>query len=983
MQTPLIVESAYSFEGSNITMDTLFAFAKQRGLSHIALTDTTMHAAYKFLTRAKQQNVVPVLGLSVSYVTIDKSPLPLVLYAKNYEGYGNLLKLASIHSVAGSIAYESLKAHGEGLSVLINTKRLNDNSLFAKSGDNALATITEDLKALDMVVYTDDYRPVEGAKSLKVFTARYAREDDVALYQTLCSIHGTPPKDDAGALWEESAVESANNAFVQTHGLTFDLPGATLPAFPTPGGETSERYMRALAIKGLGKRLNKRNVNIETYRKRLDKELKVINDLGFNDYFLIVWDIVKYAKQSNILVGPGRGSAPGSLVAYALGITAIDPIEHGLMFERFLNAARQTMPDIDIDFPDHKRERVVRYLKDRYGSEYVALICTFGTFLKKSALRDTARVLAIDKTRIEQIVKSVEHYDSIAGMLEEDADVQNRASNDENIGKWLEIAKKSEGLPRHVSTHAAGVMISDRPLIEHTALQEGLNTLYQTQYEQSDLEALGLLKMDVLGLKNLTMIETVVERVFELYGKTIDVEKLPLDDFAAFELLRNKSTTGIFQLESRGMRRLIRQLEVRNFEDIAIALALYRPGPMESIPDFLKRRKSKQPFDPIAPEIKSILSVTNGIVLYQEQIMAIARIFAGYSLNEADILRRAISKKSRDVLASERNNFIKKAQANGKSESKANEIYDYIVKFADYGFNKSHSVAYGMVAYWMAYLKAHYPDVFITVLMDNAKGNATQMRAYMQEIKEHGLVLKGPSLQVSTLSFQSGGDVIHYPLSGVKYVGEKAAKSFLEIRDASMFSDFATFITQSRSVLNAQHYEYLIYSGAMDGFSLNKRTMVENLRPLINVIDYDKALPIEEFVFTHYDEYPRAQLKELETRAIGFNITYDEFGPYEKYAQKHNLKWPKDIDALPLKTTVRILGLLSRHKPITTKKGEAMAFLQIEDRVQQIDAVCFPRAYAQYASDVEADAVYVFEGKVEKKSDSKQFVVEKMHIPSV
>lgn len=981
MHLPVIVESVYSFAGSNITLDALFSFAHKHKLSHVALTDKTMHAAYKFLTRAQNEGFIPVLGLQIEYAVLEDTKFPLVLYAQNKDGYKNLLKIASIQSVSGSITYATLKAHGNGLSVLFKQHDHISGDLFVSQNANSVNPVIEDIKALGIQVYMDHGIAYENAPSISINAARYLEDDDSVVYDVLCDILSVNKQKDAQSLM--TSLQNGTSSFFDAHGLNFEIDKATLPKYDTPKQTSSARYLRALAIKGLEKRLNKPFKNTGDYLVRLEKELKTIHELGFDDYFLIVWDIVKFAKQEGMLVGPGRGSAPGSLVAYALGITAIDPIEHGLLFERFLNAARQTMPDIDIDFPDDKRDQVVRYLKSRYGQEYVALICTFGTFLKKSALRDSARVLNIEQKRIEQFAKQIEKYDSIEAMLYNDADVQNRAQTDVNIGKWLNAAKKIEGLPRHVSTHAAGVMISQEPLIEHTALQVGLNTLYQTQYEQKDLEAMGLLKMDVLGLRNLSLIESVIARIDAKHNQQIDVEKLPLDDQKTFRFLREKSTTGLFQLESSGMRRLIKELQIQSFDDIAVALALYRPGPMESIPQFLKRRRSQQSFDPIAREISDILKSTHGIVLYQEQIMAIATKFAGYSLNEADILRRAVSKKDRDILNAERKNFINNALKQGKSKEKANEIYDYIVKFADYGFNKSHSVAYGLIAYWMAYLKSHYPGIFLTVLMDSAKGSAQQMRMYMQELAEHHLTLRGPSVKKSKDTFHNIDGVIHYPLTGIKYLGNSVVKAFMSIRNQAMFNDFATFVFKTRQVFNAQHYAYLIDSGALDMFEYNKRTMKENIKPLLNVIDYDKAVPLDEFVFDIYEEYDEKTLRFLEEKSLGFNITHDIFAPYEQIAKKARLYWPSQIKEFSPKSLVSVIGLLSRVKEIQTKKGDAMAFLTIEDRLNPLDAVMFPSVYTQFKDALQEGVMVKCEGKIELRNAKRQLIIEKLAEVSV
>ena len=980
MLPPLSLETAYSFNGSNITLDALFAYAEKNDMKHVALTDWTMHAAYKFYQRARSRSLKPILGLKAHIEPhFTDRPLHAVFYAQNEQGYKNLLKLSSLQSVHGVIRYDALKAHSDSTSVMLISRSGELNELSTE--ENAMRSLIEKMKELVKDLFIDRPDTVPGIPSVPIEHVRYLNKSDKDVHDVLSHIlHKklTPSEGNVSLEGFKAPTERNYKSFIEQHGLTLSNIIASLPKFPSKEEVSSERFLRALAHKGLEKRLSKAKGEKGAYYSRLEKELQTIHDLGYDDYFLIIWDVIRFAKSSDILVGPGRGSAPGSLVSYALGITSIDPLEHGLLFERFLNKARETMPDIDIDFPDDKRDDVVRYVKDKYGPQYVALICTFGTFLSKSALRDSGRVLGIEPKFIDEMAKRVSEYDSIKHMMENDADTENRITTYENIGKWLNIAKKLEGLPRHVSTHAAGVMVSERPLIDYTALQSGLNTLYQTQYEQSDLEAMGLLKIDFLGLKNLSMIESVIEHVEQDKGKRINLHKVPLDDARTFRMLREKSTTGLFQLESAGMRNLIKRMQIRSFDDIAVVLALYRPGPMESIPTFLKRRFGKAPIESIAEEIDPILKDTQGILLYQEQIMKIATDFAGYSLNEADILRRAVSKKDANVLEGERKNFVRKAYKNDKSEDVANKVYDYIVKFANYGFNKSHSVAYGLVAYWMAYLKANYPQYFIAVLMQNALNNEGQMRAYMQEVHDHNLELNGPDARKSTTKFVMENRTLIFPLNGIKTLGNRTVKSFLEIRKTHFFKSFVHFVKETRKVFTSRNFEYLIAAGALDFFGYSKRTLMENLKPLLNFIDYDQALPLDEFIFNTYDEYDGKTLETLERDALGFNIKHDVLSPYLGLARKKHWNIPSDIESVRLNVSLSMLGVLTRVKEIKTKKGDKMAFLGIEDKANEIDSVVFPNAFKNIGVDLSTGTVYRFDGKVGLKEGKRQFIVERI-----
>lgn len=979
-------ETAYSFKGSTLTIEDLISHAKNHGFSHMVLCDTTMHAAYKFYHQAIKAGIKPIIGLQFKLEsTFDSMPLQVAVYAHNQQGYQQLLKLASVSAVYQIVTFETLKTYGDEMTLVVDTSEGEVAHLLNQKDHKAVKTLFETLRTLTQSFYLG-----VGDQALKTqfnvpcvpfYRAMYLQEDDAPTHDVLKRIlqvesqsTQAQPLNLVETLSQDLDAELA--AFLSKHALSLTFKEARLPSYQTPDDIPSDKYLRALSKKGLGKRLSKTKKPYQAYEKRLEKELKTIHELGYDDYFLIMWDVIKYARSEHILVGPGRGSAPGSLVSYALGITSVDPIEHGLLFERFLNAARMSMPDIDVDFPDRKRDQVVRYVKERFGETCVALICTFGTFLTKSALRDSARVLNVDKRYVEEAIQTVKNYDSVSALFG-DADVKNRMKQDETLKTWFHAASKLEGLPRHVSTHAAGVVLTDQPLIDYTAIQPGLNTMYQTQYEQADLEDLGLLKMDFLGLRNLTLIEDVVEQINIETETLIDVYKLPIDDEATFRMLRDKSTTGIFQLESDGMRQLIKQMKIRCFDDIQVVLALYRPGPMESIPHFLARRFNKENVEQISVEIDDILKPTQGILLYQEQIMAIAVRFAGYSLNEADLLRRSVSKKDANTLEKERKHFIKKATEQNRDKALAERIYDYIVKFANYGFNKSHSVAYGLVAYWMAYLKANYPAQFLAVLMQSALNNASSMRHYMQELHEYGLKLISPDINLSTDRFVKKNHALYYPLSGIKNIGKTTIEAFKALKSVDTTS-YAHFVKSTQGVFNKRHHEYLIYSGACDGFKLNKRTMKENLDALLHFLDYDESFALSDFVFERYEEYDEAILREKEIEAIGFNIRYDEFKTYEPSAVKHQWLWPTNLKDAPLHQKLTVIARITRLKTITTKQGKNMAFITLSDRAVDMDSVCFPQTYMTSEALLKEQTFKIFEGVVKLKDGSRQFVIDRV-----
>ncbi len=987
MPCSLYLESAYSFNGSNITIDALIDKAHSAGMRYLALADVKMHAAYKFYHAAQERGIRPLIGVQIDIEPYYKdTPLALVAFAQNQNGYLNLMRLAS---VTAPVSLSSVADYTNGVSFVLNPHKGELKLLLEEGANRAIKSIVQEVSSLCDDVYYGLQSPERAPvpiKSVPFDHVSFLSDNDAETYQTVQAIlKGKQPsidalKDrhfkDAQALRKRFGKEAMDTVqkFCEAHALKLDFATPKLPRFPTPDGIESARYLHALAQKGLEKRLLQRNVDAKLYQKRLKHELQTIHELGYDDYFLIVWDVIKHARKRHILVGPGRGSAPGSLVAYSLGITNIDPVEHGLLFERFLNKERMSMPDIDIDFPDRSRDEVLRYVHDKYGADKVALICTFGTFLSKSSLRDTARVFEIESRYVEEMTKKVGEYGSVSKMLETDKDAQNRLQN-ENTGKWLRVAAKVEGLPRHVSTHAAGIILSESSLFEHSPLQEGLLGIRQTQYEQGDLEAMGLLKIDFLGLKNLTMIEDVCKRIEKHDGKQIDVNKLPLNDANTFRFLREGSTTGIFQLESKGMRRLIKEMRLKNFSDIAVVLALFRPGPMESIPTYLKRRHKEQRPESVSPAIDDILRPTEGILLYQEQIMAIAHAFAGYSLSEADILRRAVSKKDRDVLMKERQNFVAKATRNGRDEKTAQKIYDYVVKFADYGFNKSHSVAYGLVSYWMAYLKANYPAHFLAVLMQNGLGNENLMRLYMQEALEQGLNVAPPSINHSGVTFVLEKKTLYYPLSGIKNISADKAKELVEVRGGKRFKTFIELIKATRHLFNKRHYEFLIHAGTCDEFSMNRQTMIKNLDGLLEAVQYGESIDLDEFVFSEHSEFDFEILKRYEKEALGFNLAFDELAPHEEFIQKQGYLLPSNLQEAPIKRSVKVVGVLKSVKEVSTKKGDAMAFLSIGDRVVTIDAVCFPDAYRRCQKHL-SERVLLFRGRVGLRKGKRQFEVE-------
>ena len=765
--------------------------------------------------------------------------------------------------------------------------------------------------------------------------------------------------------------------FINDCDIKIDFQTRHLPKYPLEGISAFDKLVQ-LTEKGLTRRLmqnNRYSENIKKYQERLNYELNIIKKMGYEDYFLIVWDFVLHAKKNGILVGPGRGSAAGSLVAYVLGIVDVDPLEHDLYFERFLNPERITMPDIDMDFPDDKREEVIQYVIEKYGRDKVVSIITFGTFQGKSAIRDVGRVKEIDSVVLEELSRSLsKSNNSIEAFRENFPKEYQYFINIEKIKDLIETAEKLNGLVKHTSTHAAGIIISGESITDYSPIQPGLMGAYQTQYEASDLEEIGLLKFDFLGIRNLTMIKDTLNLINKNEGKNINIYKIPLDDAKTYDLLKEVKTLGVFQLDSDGMMDLAGRMQINEFSEIATCISLFRPGPMENIPSYLKRRANEESVTYPHIDLMPILKSTNGIIIYQEQIMEIANKFAGYSLGEADVLRRAVSKKKKEVLLAERKKFVAGSKKQGYSEDVANEIYDYIVKFANYGFNKSHAVAYALVGYWMAYLKANYPEYFLSVLLNAQIGSIVGTKRFIMECYRMGIKILPPRINKSGVDYLSEGNSLRYPIKGIKGIGPKAAERIIEIQEFRPIENFVDFVRR-REDIPINVIESLIYAGAFDDFDLNKRTMIENLGQLISYIDFNYQN--DSFNFLEYEEFDYETLHAKEKELLGINFKYHILHKYDKLIEENNLSLVSDIIDSE-NERVYFIGMVSKIKNILTKSQDEMAFLEVEDIFNQVDCVLFPREYSKYMNLINNGVVLLFSGKKEIRRNKIQIVTEKV-----
>ena len=573
----------------------------------------------------------------------------------------------------------------------------------------------------------------------------------------------------------------------------------------------------------------------------------------------------------------------------------------------------------------------------------------------------------------------MEEKTSIRTVLDKKKELQNLVEKDQRANDLVKTAMMIEGLNRNISTHAAGIIVGSDPITTHSAIRPGLNDMYQTQYEMGVLESLGLLKIDFLGLRNLTSIDSIVQLIEKKEGKKIDVYSLPVDDKKTYQLLRKVETVGVFQLESQGMKSLIGQMEMKEFEDIVAVLALFRPGPMENIPAYIRRRHGKEEVTYPHPVLEEVLRSTHGIIVYQEQILKIASIFAGYTYGEADVLRRAVSKKQLTVLENERAHFVSASMKNGHSKDVSNEIYDYFVKFSNYGFNRAHTVAYGFVAYWMAYLKANYPTYFISVLTSSVIGSEGMTRNYIYEAYKLNVRIIPPSVNVSSGIYEPKDDALVFPLLGIKNVGRKNVSGLLEERKKGKFTSYVDFISRTSDFLNKRVLESLIKASALDEFELSKRTMIERLEDVVNFSNLGGFIKSDEFVLDPMEEYSFSTLETFEKEVLGFNLSYSPLSKHQDYIHKHKLLVPSTLSSKHLGKEVRLMAVLSIVRKIKTKNNKDMAFVTLQDSYSKIDGVLFTNTYALYKDELLKNKVFLFKGRIDERNGTIQLVIDKIH----
>lgn len=936
------IKTDYEVLKSLIKIKDLITYAKANNINSLGVIDNNLSSSIEFYEECKKNNIKPLIALDV---TINDH---IYIFAKNYQGLKDLFKL-NTYLLDNTLAIEVLSKY------ITNTYLVTTNiNLY-----NELSKMTSNLFL--------GVKNINDAKEIKnkiIFNiARTLKREDTKYLSYLREIDGDS-KENLELYKNDYLIPADNKHFTDLINIEIKGEENLIPHYDI-NIKDSYKYLEGLSAKGLTKRLNG-NVP-DNYKQRLIYELSVIKKMGFTDYFLIVYDYVKYAITHNILVGPGRGSAAGSLVTYSLGITQIDPIKYDLLFERFLNPGRITMPDIDIDFDAEKRGEMISYVKERYGATNAMPIMTYGTFASKQALLSVSKILNIDISTLSPLIDAKK-------TLKENLtkEVISLLNNNQELKKVYYEATKIEGLKKHISTHAAGVVISSKQLDEIIPIiKSGDN--YLTGYTMNYLESLGLLKMDFLAIKDLTTISNILESI----NPKININKISLNDEKVFKAFSNAQTVGIFQFESEGMKNFLRRLKPNTFTDLSLALALYRPGPMQSIDSFINRRNGKEKVTYIEKDLESILKETYGIIIYQEQIMQIFNKLASYTYAEADLIRRAISKKKEDIIINEKEKFITRSVNNGYQKEKAEKIYDLIMKFASYGFNKSHSVAYAMLAYQMMYLKINYPKEFYASLL-TININTTKTKEYIDEAKTLGLKILKPDINKSTDAYTFEEDGIRMPLTIIKNIGPVAIKEITEERKKSEFTDFTDFVSRIYNKgINTKTIENLIYAGVFDEMGETRNTLLASLK---NVLIYaelvsgvgDALVSKPELIKT--EELPPNELMQKEIELFGFYVSNH---PASKYncVKFNNIKeyFDKNIETV---------GLLEKIKTIKTKKGDTMAFLDLTDETGTISATIFPNRII-YINQIKTGDLLKIYGHVEKRLDRYQIIINKIEIKKI
>lgn len=1058
--THLHVHTEYSLLDGAAQIKNVVARAKELGMDSLAITDHgVMFGAIDFYRECKKQGIKPLIGCEVYTAARlmtdkdadkDKYQGHLVLLAKNNLGYRNLIKIVSAGFTKGyyykpRIDKEVLKKHSEGIIAtsaclagkvqrcLLNrdyegakkeAKEMDEifghGNFFLELQDQGLE---EEREINPSIIKLSEELDIPLVATNDV---HYVRREDAEAHDVLLAIQTATTIDDENRmrfpndqfyLKSEDEMRKlfpyAQEAIDNTHKIAelcnveFTFGEYHLPEFIPPLGKTNQEYLRELCYKGLEERYESID---DSLRERLEYEINVIETMGYVEYFLIVWDFIDFAKKSGIMVGPGRGSAAGSLVAYCLKITDIDPIRYNLIFERFLNPERVSMPDIDIDFCIERRGEVIDYVIEKYGKENVSQIITFGTMKAKAAVRDVGRALSLSYAEADRIAKAIPFDPKITidRAIDLNPELKNMYEGDEKVRKVLDMSKAIEGMPRHASTHAAGVVISKKPLDEYVPLYMSDKGV-ATQFNMTTIEELGLLKMDFLGLRNLTVIRDALALIKKNYDVTIDFSKMGYDDKTVYDMIAVGNTGGVFQLESGGMTAFMKNLKPTCFEDVVAGISLYRPGPMDSIPKYIDNKKNPNKIKYVTPELANILDVTYGCLVYQEQVMQIVRDLAGYSFGRSDLVRRAMSKKKKDVMLEEKEHFINGlTDKNGNveiegcirrgiSKEAAEAIFADMETFAQYAFNKSHAAAYAVVAYETGYLKKHYPVEFMAALMTSVMGDSTQIARYIRNCREMGIEVLPPCIHESQKKFSVVDGKIRFGLQGVKNVGEGAIDAIIKARETKgKPKDIFSFISEvDISQVNKRAIESLIKAGALDCLCDNRAAHLAVYESLVESAQTSAKNNIagqislfqtssEEMnsgdvtgTLPDVNNFNKGMLLAMEKEMVGVYITDHPLNEYANRIKEVVSVTSEDLASAGEENnsdirdgmSVVMAGMITGKKNLVTKSNKMMAFVDLEDLFGEVEIVVFPNVYEKCQNVIYEDNVVVIKGKLNFKED--------------
>ncbi len=930
----------YTLLTSLIKIDNLIEYANKNSIKVLGILNDNLYSTMEFYNKCNKNNIKPIIGLIK--IMDDKE---YYLYPKNYDGLVDLFnERLYTNNIVCVVPYDSKELYNK---IVIDSKYIG---YINKEELNNGLKITNNVLSINKVYSLDK----ESAKYIN-----YLHMIDKGL--TISNYNFIDYSNNIiNNNYDEYDINTTNK-FSELINIEIKSDTKYIPKFC----DDSFIYLKSLCNRGLSKRLNN-NVSKE-YRERLDYELNVINNMGYVDYFLIVYDYVKYAKLNDIMVGPGRGSAAGSLVSYTLGITEIDPIKYNLLFERFLNPDRVTMPDIDIDFDAIKRYKVIDYVISKYGRDKVSNIMTYGTLASKQVLRDVSKCLEVDNKIIDRLSNFIEAKKSLKDNLNDN--VKKMLEQYSNLKNAYYVAMKLEGVKRQIGTHAAGIVISSEKLTNIIPIIKNDNS-YLTGYTMEYLEELGLLKMDFLAIKDLTILDSIIKSVENKLGRKINIHSIPLNDKKTYIEFSKGNTSGVFQFESSGMKNFLRKLNPSDFSDLIAAIAIFRPGPMANIDNYIARKIGKESVDYISDDLKPILESTYGIIIYQEQIMQILSTMARYTFAEGDLIRRAISKKKMNIIEEERSKFINKSILNGYDRDTTERVYDLIIKFANYGFNKSHSVAYALIGYEMCFLKTHYPIYFYEALLNYNIGSDIKTKEYLGCLKRMNINICKPDINLSGSNYKVVNDKILLPFNIIKSIGTSVSDLIVNAREDG-FKDYFDFVKKVNGRgIGKKTIELLIMSGCLDSFGINRHTMIENLD---NSIDYSELASGVDDIFVSvpdlnmFNEYDSEELIKYEKDVFGFYLSDH---PIVKYNNSIKLIDLKDF----FDKSVKLYLLVDEMMKIKTKDNSDMAFIVCSDETDNADLIIFPNKF-KLLNDIKIGDIVNVYGRVEKRYDKYQILV--------